>query len=322
MANEGLIARLARTLRSGDPLKALTEGFAPTDLQALMLHVYRERSARRTPAELLSQYESSKRVQPAPVDARALVMLEAAALECAQRFEPLELSPCAPLGLNSVLGRIDQNNCLATVRGMEVLADSTTVLALECARRRRSAREAEQRLCARGRMLRLQPFDHPAFWPHFGLFVLVTGGRDRGSLAFELENLREHLEVHLRFLERLPALGCPTGTVDVALSDTESDERRLSSVEEHVLKPLASRFPQVRLRLDRAREQGRGYYRGLCLRIDLLDAQGGRVNVGDGGFTDWTQRLLSDSKERLLTSALGLQMLARPNRLPLSRAPA
>jgi hypothetical protein len=34
-------------------------------------------------------------------------------------------------------------------------------------------------------------------------------------------------------------------------------------------------------------------------------------SVADGGTTDWTQRLLSDRKERLLVSAIGTEMLAR-----------
>ena len=36
-----------------------------------------------------------------------------------------------------------------------------------------------------------------------------------------------------------------------------------------------------------------------------------RVNIGDGGFTDWTQRLLSNGKERLLVSAMGIELIAK-----------
>ena len=34
------------------------------------------------------------------------------------------------------------------------------------------------------------------------------------------------------------------------------------------------------------------------------------AEVGDGGFTPWTQKLLGNAKERLLTSALGVDRLA------------
>jgi len=33
--------------------------------------------------------------------------------------------------------------------------------------------------------------------------------------------------------------------------------------------------------------------------------------LGDGGYVNWTKRLLSDSRERLLTSALGTELALR-----------
>src|SRR5262249_19798561 len=101
-----------------------------------MLHVYRERSARRTPAELLRQYETGKMFRSSGADTRAMLEIEQIAFACAASFEALDLPPVAPLGINAVLGGIDQNNCLATVRSAEVMADPTTAKALEIARRR------------------------------------------------------------------------------------------------------------------------------------------------------------------------------------------
>ena len=37
----------------------------------------------------------------------------------------------------------------------------------------------------------------------------------------------------------------------------------------------------------------------------ILAAAGAEFFLADGGFTDWTRRLLSDRKERLLISGLG-----------------
>jgi len=48
-----------------------------------------------------------------------------------------------------------------------------------------------------------------------------------------------------------------------------------------------------------------GYYSGATFAL----AAGGRELV-EGGFVDWTQRLLADRKERLLISGLGLDALA------------
>src|SRR5262245_61946187 len=143
MTNPSLITRIGRALNATDALEALTTRLPATDLQSLLLHVFAQRTARRREADLLQQYERSAMVRPGGVDARELHALEHAAYDSAPQFEAIELAPVAPLGLNTVLGRIHQNNCLATIRGVEVLADPTTVAALECARRRNGGCETE-----------------------------------------------------------------------------------------------------------------------------------------------------------------------------------
>ncbi len=311
MSEDKIIARIARVLAEGDAVEGLTRALPATDLQSLMLHVYRERGARRTPAELLEQYERRMMVQPSPFDVRLLLEVERAAFEQAAEFEAIELAPVAPLGINAVLGQIDQNNCLATVRSAEVMADPTTAKALECARRRRAGNMETIKLCARSKQLRLQPFDKPGFFPHFNIFSLVTAGRDRGSLAFELESLREHLGLYLGLLRRLGPLGFHISRVDIAVSDTARDENRLERARAEVLEPLAAEYPEATLRIDLTREQARNYYSGLCLSLDAFTRDGQRRNLADGGFTTWTQRLLSNAKERLLVSGMGIELLVK-----------
>jgi hypothetical protein len=307
-----IVARIARALAGGDAVEGLARRLAPTDLQSLLLHVFRERSARRTPAELLAQYERAAMLRPSGGDARALIEVERLAFECAAGFEAVDLSPVAPLGLNRVLGGIDQNNCLAAVRSAEVLADPTTVAALECARRRRAGEPGTIRLCSRSRPLRLQPLpDVPGYFPHFGLFSLVTAGRTRGTLEIEIESLREHLGVYLGFLRRLAGHGHPFTKIEVAVADTGHDEEALARAEAEVLGPLAVKFPEAAFALDRTRERALNYYSGLCLSIDAADPEGHRLNLADGGFTDWTRRLLANAKERLLVSGIGIERIAR-----------
>ena len=53
------------------------------------------------------------------------------------------------------------------------------------------------------------------------------------------------------------------------------------------------------------------YYRGLCLHVSARDVHGQRQLIGDRGFTDWSQRLASNAKERLIVSGFGVEMLAR-----------
>jgi hypothetical protein len=306
-----IVARVARALDAGEVVDGLARRLPPSDLQSLLLHVFRERSARRTPADLLAQYERTPALRPSAVGARSLRDLESAAFDCAAGFEAVELAPVAPIGVNMVLGGVDQNNALAATRGAEALADPTTLQALECARRRRAGDTTTIRLCSRSRPLRLQPTDVPWFTPHFALFSMVSAGRDRGSYAFELESLGEHLRAHLLLLRRLVGEGCALSAVDVAIADTAHDRGRLGAATRGVLEPLASEFPEARFRVDERREQGMSYYSGLCLRIDAAGGDGTVMNLADGGFTDWTRRLLSNAKERLLVSGIGVELLAK-----------
>jgi hypothetical protein len=311
MSDDRIIARIAAELAEGNVLDGLTRRLAPTDLQSLMLHVYQQRSARRTPADLLAQFERSAMVRPSTGDARALLTIERIAYECAGAFEAVELAPVSPLGVNRILGQIDQNNCLATARNAEVSADPTTAKAMECARRRRAGEKGTIKLCARSRQLRLQPVDLPGYSPHFGIFSMVTAGRDRGSLEFEVESLVEQLAVYLTLLGRLREHGYAIGDIEVQISDTDRDERRIERARSGVIGPLAEQFAGVTFKIDMNREQARNYYSGLCLSLWAANASGKSMNLADGGFTDWTRRLLSNAKERLLISGLGIELLVK-----------
>ncbi len=313
-----IVARIARAVAEGDPLEALVRGLPPSDLQSLLLHVFRVRSAARRPAELLAQFARAGMFAPSSADPRALVEIERVALECAEKFEAVDLAPVAPVGVNRVLGGIDQNRALATVRNAEVLADPTSAMALECARRRRAGEGGTMRLCGRSRMLRLQPLLLPTHSAHFALFAMASAGRDRGGHDFEVESLLDHVAVLLEALARLAQNGYRFAEVEVAVADTERDARRTAIARERVLAPLGVRYPGVRFRIDPERERARAYYRGPCFNLDATDPEGTRFNLGDGGFTDWTARLLSNAKERFLGSALGTELVAKRFRAPRS----
>jgi hypothetical protein len=303
-SQSAIVERICRDAGIPDLLDVLAERLPGSDLQSLLLEVFRARSARRSAAELLAQRRRDETVSPAPVDARRLHEVEREALSAAEGFDAVALAPVSPLGLNAVLGGIDQNNALATARGTEVVADPTTALALETALRRREG-ERVVRLCSVDRVLRLQPFPGE-FTPHFGLFSLVTAGRSLPGHAFELEALREHLAIHLRLLASLAALGYRTGSPIVEVGGRGD---RLDRVRSAVFEPLQAAFPRASQRLEPERRRAAGYYDGLMLEI--LVGEDAPLSVVDGGTTDWTQRLLSDRKERLLVSGIGTEMLAR-----------
>jgi len=286
MPVDGHLRRIEREAGMPGLAEALTK-LAPTDLQSLLLHVFREQAARRDPRALLAQYERDSSVAAG----RDVHALETRAFAAAAAFEPVALAPVSPLGLNGVLGGIGQNNVASTVRMTEVLADPTVALALEAAVRRRANPGETVRLCAACRVLRLQPVPPgPGFTQHFSLFALVTAGRAQPSHGFEIEALREHVAFYRALLEAV-------GVTDAVVALTDAPESVLEAI------PGAVEDP--------ARTQGRGYYDGMLLNVTATDGDGEPVALADGGRTDWTQRLLSNRKERLFTSGIGLGLLAQ-----------
>jgi len=163
-------------------------------------------------------------LQASKIDARLFNTFDRVAFEVAEGFEAVDLAPVCSLGLNRVLGGIDQNSVLTTIRNAEVLGDATMPLAVECWRRRKDrSRRGDQtpvRLASSHRVVRLQPFDMPGYVPHFRLFSMVTAGRDTGSLAFEIRHLGEHIRFYLRLFRQLGAYGFHLVSPLVEISDT------------------------------------------------------------------------------------------------------
>src|SRR5579872_2601778 len=134
----------------------LAQDLSGSDLQSLLLHVFEQRAGGLREGDLVRASERAL-LAPSRVSARRLNQFDQVAFTVAHVFEPVDLSPVAPLGLNHLLGAIDQNNVLSTIRSAEVLGDPTPALALECARRRRDAKVRSGgaiRLCASARVIR------------------------------------------------------------------------------------------------------------------------------------------------------------------------
>jgi hypothetical protein len=84
---------------------------------------------------------------------------------------------------------------------------------------------------------------------------------------------------------------------------------RLARLKSGLLDALQAEFPEAKFRFNLARLEGLNYYNGFCLRISPEAPDGARFPVVDGGFTDWTARLLQNKKERLLTSGIGTEFV-------------
>lgn len=281
-------------------LRALRDGMAASELWSLLLDVMQARALARTPAALVQQWERDGFVQPAPIDQRTLLALDAELLAAAAGFEALQLAPLAPLGACAQVGPTSQHKIVSAGRGTEVVSDPTNVLALECARRLR--RDAAQivRLATCHRCVRAQPFpQQPGFAPHFSIFALASGGREQVAHGFSLAALREHIAVHLAGLDRLEQRG-------YAFPD-----RRVTLLATAARGALADRLATdlSGLPIDRA-VLAHPYYDGLRFQISVRDPDGAVVPLIDGGLFDWLGRLTSNRRLVLVASGMGAQLAA------------
>lgn len=86
---------------------------------------------------------------------------------------------------------------------------------------------------------------------------------------------------------------------------------QLGLLNTELLDALRAKHPQVKFKFNLHRLTGLGYYQGPCFHLKLKNKAGKKFMLADGGFVNWTQQLLNDKKERLLTSAIGIELMAR-----------
>ena len=307
-----IIARIERELGLPGLAALLADRLAGSDLQSLMLDVYRRRAERRPAPAVLADYLTNRFVGPSDIPSGLLARWERAIeARLPAAFEQIDLAPVAPLGSCSAVAPVTQHWAVATARNTEVVSDSTNLLALEAAVRRRDAlrRNAKStdavHLAARHRLLRPQLVDAPDLRAHFALFALVSANRDLGSHRFELEAIREQIRVFVESLREFLGTAVPI-RVRVSAFATLA-----SGIEETILAPLADGHPGVAYEEDPDRQRGRGYYQDVCFSVDVEEAGKTMVNVADGGSVPWTAALLSNRKERLVIGGIGSDMVCR-----------
>ena len=140
------------------------------------------------------------------------------------------------------------------------------------------------------------------------MFSLCTAGRAGGTADFETGALTEQLTFYLRFLTAAQEQGYRLSNVRIAFAPLGDDEAQ-DHLQQRVIASIAAQFPGAHLEID-LNQNTRDYYEWVRFRLYATDSQGTEYMVGDGGFTNWTQQLLSDRRERLLTSGIATERLA------------
>jgi hypothetical protein len=319
------LSRVVRAVGGPAVLDRLAGQVSGADLTTLLLEVFRRRALRIGPADVLRRYRTDRFVAPGRLSFAALRRAEDAMIAAFPAgFDVLALAPVLPLGTHFATGGVDPRKVVATIRGTEVAADPTNGLALEAAVRRRRILDADPRsaepvkLAAVQQVTRAQLVSGPALFAHFVLLGVVTAGRDTGDSAFERAQLAEHLRIAVTGLSALGA-----DQVRIAITCWDDAARQiLADIRDEIAGQQAAKrdatHPAVEVTEAPERESGRGYYRSVCFKVFARFGGDGpdMLEVGDGGFTDWTARLVGSAKERLLISGYGLERigLASPGR--------
>ena len=151
------------------------------------------------------------------------------------------------------------------------------------------------------RVIRTQVFNNPNFTPHFTVLALISCGRDTGSFNFEKEELLKHLTtsyeicksygVEKIYYEIIPCKGYDSQSPLIMESISYVREKN-SNLEVLVIAP----------------EHDNNYYHGFRIKQQIVIG-GNTIEIADGGLLDWTQQLLTNKKERMMTFGLGIQVL-------------
>jgi len=282
----------------------LSEKIPASELNTLLLELFRTRAKKVKPAELLRQFEKNRFASPSEVDTIDFKEFELRCLKLAKNkgFVPITLSPLAPFGTCSAVAFVDQNNIVTALRGTEVVSDATNVFALLMAKELKAKKDSEPlKYAATHRHVRSQALSNPAFTAHFGIFCLATGGPDSGSFNFELEQLLDHIQTHLAVYSNEFDLSKEQLLLKIFLKqENEIFKQKLKD-------RMKNMNDSMVIQIERQVDPG-NYYKLVQFKFFVV-RNGQEINLSDGGFVDWTQKLIPNKKHRLIISGVGTELI-------------
>ena len=299
--------RVAKKTGYTNLLDDLSKKLSASELNTLLLELFRIRSGKITPAELLRQFEKNRFAAPSDVDTIHFVEFELRCLKLASSkgFVTVTLSPLAPIGTCSAVAFVDQNNVVSALRGTEVVSDATNVFAILIAKESKK-NHGIIKYAATHRHVRSQSLSNPAFTPHFGIFCLATGGRDTGSFSFELDQLFDHITTHLSVFANEFDLGKEKLLLKIFLKDeNEIFHQKLKE-------RMKDMNGQLTVQIEKEIDPGE-YYKLVQFKFFIV-SKGQEINLSDGGFVDWTQKLIPNKKHRLIISGVGTELIHKMHR--------
>jgi len=301
-----IIDRILERFEDKELIEKLTS-MPKSDFNSFLLEVFKAQAGNITPVDMMKSFHTNRFSTPSEISPIAYHTFEAELLSIAASvdIEPILLSPAAPLASCSAFGCVDQNNIVSAARGAEILADPTNMLAIIIADKLKSKTLDNQypvHYCATARVLRAQPF--PAakgYSAHFGLFCIVSSGKDSGSYGCEKDLLIKHLTYYKKLLlEKYNADLSITLRKRSGYTDNDGFFDRMAAL-------ISEECPDIPISFD-LENADNNYYKGLNFKIHMKKGDE-TFELGDGGFVDWIQRMTKNNKERCLISGISIDRL-------------
>jgi hypothetical protein len=302
MKQQSIIDKVLEKAGNENLINELTSRLSQSEITTFLLALSKETANKNTPTNILSRYKSNRFVKPSELNPIKVKQVEILMLEMAEAsgFSPVLLSPASPLGSCSVMGKVDQNNVISATRGLELIADSTSMLAIYLANGIKNKTidntKSPVNLSATCRVTRGQMFKSTEFVPHFSMFTAVSSGKDMGSYGFEKDAIARQMGFYISYFGEKPG-----NELKVSLNMRNGYTDKMGFID-RIHCYLRERHQDIDFIVNRE-ETDNSYYQGLNFKICVNN-----IEIVDGGFVDWTKKLLGNKKERLLISGSGIDL--------------
>ena len=122
----------------------------------------------------------------------------------------------------------------------------------------------------------------------------------------------DSLKLHLRFyLDLLLKILNKDSYEYIRVKVRDFSESLTGIIRFKVFEEMEIEYPDIEFVIDKKRENGRTYYDKICFNIEVSNKSGLSFDYADGGLTDWSRKILNNKKERMLTSAIGTELLIK-----------
>lgn len=280
MNTNDILNRISSDLNIEDIVDKLSH-YPMSDLNTLLLEVFKRKSDLLNSSSIYKNFKLNRFTLPSEINCLNYHKVEVKLFEQAEKFNisPILLSPVVPFGTGNLSKCVSQNNILTSLRNTEVLSDPTNMLCLLIADKIKNSEKEDYifNLCTSSRCLRTQMYTEKSFFSHFGVFGIVSTGRDKGSYLCEKELLKCHMNFYIDFLQNILLKKiCIELSMRKGYKDSEGFFFRLN-------KFMSDLYPNIEIINTRNLENN--YYKGLNFKIYIIEGAV-RQEVAGGGFVD------------------------------------